>query len=513
MKISVIIIHWNNRELLEQQLVLLSSGKELELIVVDNASTESLSSLTKKFSNVQFIQNTLNRGFAFACNQGRRVASGEWLLYLNPDVVIEAAQIKRMVEYAQVNHFAAVSPRFGSLDYQKPVPSWLSVLTEFSPLGKLIPLAGLGQRTLVGGCLLIQSQILEEIHGWDERFFLWFEDSDLSARLIDSGYTYGFIDDESIQHLGGTSFSQLGDQEKRDIFFHSLQMYADKHFSSFGKSFVNIISRRYTKKRLLVSDQNVSASIVVPNMKCELLEDFLKKNIKFFIFNCQELIIVTSCENYESLRTTYPEVIFIYQAKNRGFAHTVNVGLHRARGRVLGTINDDVLLNSQWLTRIENEFSHTQDIGSVTPIVRKVDGTVESFGVNVLPFGRADVKTDVQTSTESATFNAAAVVFSREALEHVGLFDEGFESYLEDIDLGMRLNRNGWRNVAISTSEITHFGQQTSRSLNAHKNWLDVKNWWLVMLKNYSFSHWLTNLGPILLERARNFSGYLKALN
>jgi len=512
MNISVVIVHWNSIELLDKQLSCLDLPHSTDIIVVDNASSVSVISLQKKFPNVNFILNVVNRGFAFACNQGLRASTGKWVLFLNPDVEINANQITQMVEYATKYGYVAVSPLFKSKDYQKPLPSLRSILSEFTPLSKVISIHDFANKTLVGGCLVIQREVLESLHGWDERFFLWFEDSDLTKMLQLEHRQYGFYSNSGIGHIGGSTFLYLDDQMKKNIFFHSLNLFSQKYFDLVTSATIKRITQRFMRTKLLVPDINLKVSIVVPNLKFELLESFLNENYRYFDFKTEELILVTSSDQYESLRAKYPEAIFIYQSKNQGFAQTVNTGIRRARGLYIGTVNDDIILNESWLSPILCALTASEKIGSVSPIIKKRDGTIESIGVNVLPIGKAVVLIDIKEVVQSSAFNAAAVVFSREALEDQGLFDEHFESYLEDIDLGLRFSRNGWKNVAICSSSVIHFGQQTSTSMHAYKNWLDVRNWWLVMFKNYTYQDWLNNLVPILIERGRNIAGLLKSL-
>ncbi|MFH1967549.1 MAG: glycosyltransferase, partial [Patescibacteria group bacterium] len=107
--------------------------------------------------------------------------------------------------------------------------------------------------------------------------------------------------------------------------------------------------------------------------------------------------------------------------------------------------------------------------------------------------------------------NAACVLYSRPALDQVGLFDERFGSYLEDIDLSLRLTRAGWQNLVCHEVAVVHQQQASSQTLGWRKNWLDTKNWWLVILKNWSCRQWLKYWPGILLERGRNLSGLIRS--
>lgn len=247
--ITIIIVHWNTPELLKKQLTLLKPDKDLEIIVVDNKSEESVNWVKKDFPNITLIKNTVNQGYAGGCNSGAKGAKGNWLLFLNPDVLITNKQIIEMIGQAKKNNFDAASCEPGSNNYQKPLPSWFSLLIEFTPLNKLYELYNLpagrqALRTLFGGCLLIKNKVLKQLGGWDERFFLWFEDSDLTKRLYDNNYRVGWLNIK-VNHIGGASFKRLEDKNKRKIFFTSMGLYAKKHFSIVGRLVVFLLKIKY----------------------------------------------------------------------------------------------------------------------------------------------------------------------------------------------------------------------------------------------------------------------------
>src|SRR3990167_2851794 len=174
-KITIVIVHWNTPESLKKQIDKLSSSQDIQIVVVDNHSQKSLSWLKARSPSVTLIENEINRGYAFACNED----------------------------------LLAASPVPGSDDYHKPIPTLLSLLAEFSPLGKILPKKNVSDpKTLTGGCLLIKSKLLKKLGGWDERFFLWFEDSDLTLRLLKNGYKIGWLPID-VKHAGGTTFSML----------------------------------------------------------------------------------------------------------------------------------------------------------------------------------------------------------------------------------------------------------------------------------------------------------------
>lgn len=238
--ISAIIIHWNAPELLERQLGGLTCDASIQVIVVDNASSQSLDDLKKQFPGVNWIENDENVGFATACNRGADRAESPWLIFLNPDVQVDADQVLALLEEGKRLKLDALSPRSDADNYQKPIPSGLSLLVEFSPLKRIIPLSLFSSRTLIGGALMIKHEVLAALGGWDEQFFLWFEDSDLSYRLKKAGYATGSVD-STIKHTGGHSVKMLSDHDQKRIFFNSMLLYSNKHFSVIGRFIVKII--------------------------------------------------------------------------------------------------------------------------------------------------------------------------------------------------------------------------------------------------------------------------------
>lgn len=513
-KITLVIVHWNTPDSLSKLLSRVSDSS-LDIIVVDNNSDTSLSNIKNTYRQVRFIENDHNRGYAAACNQGAAHANGDWILFLNPDVDITPQKITDIQDYAQEQNLDACSPEPSSKDYKKPIPSILSLLREFTKLSLIIPPLPT-QHTLFGGGLMIKKEVLMSIGGWDERFFLWFEDSDLSKRLIDHGYSIGWAPVE-IGHSGGETFTLLKDDMKKGIFFTSMYAYADKHFGSFGKYIINTLVHHYTSVHLPLIE-NCSVSLVVPNMEEAQLDFFLKNN-KEAIKEIDDVIIVSSSiedQDVWKYRHTYPRVRFIPIKTNNGFTHTVNLGMRASTGKWVGTLNDDTIIPSKnWTDDMIKKTESVEHVGSLNPKIESPKGIVESFGVSVLKHGKAKplVKKTSNTPFEVDASNAAAVLYARKALQKVGLFDTLFGSYLEDIDLSLRLKKKGWKNIVVPDVRIVHYGQQTSKKLGVKKQWLDFKNWILVIAKNWTLSDLIRYFPHIIIERLRNLSGIIKSLS
>lgn len=247
-KVSLIVIHWNTPESLNKQLTLLAQhDKSIEIIIVDNFSEKDVrKKLSIRSSRAdRIVLNNENVGFAAAANIGAKLAKGEWLLFLNPDVLMSEESVLEFVEHTESAGLDAASPITDDPNYNKPLPTPWSLTAEFSPLHRIVPQKIFNPSSLIGGCLLIKKTILDGVGGWDEDFFLWFEDSDLTKRLLTKGHKIGRVE-ATMQHSGGESFKKLPEKKRRELFFQSMKTYAQKHFSRVGKSVVELLSMRFT---------------------------------------------------------------------------------------------------------------------------------------------------------------------------------------------------------------------------------------------------------------------------
>lgn len=517
---SVVIVHWNSVSVLQAQLAVLATFID-DIIVVDNNSTAFDKKILADFPSVRLVQNPYNRGFGAACNQGAVLAKHHWLLFLNPDATVTEENLADWLEKMQEAGLVASSPVSES-NYMKPVPTPLSLLVEFSPVGKILPLHIFGSPTLVGGLLLIQTTVFRSIGGYDERFFMWFEDSDLTRRLLDQKHAIGRLP-IPVTHQGGGSVKQLSQKLHRQLFFTSMRVYARKHFCFFGRKIVEIVARRFDSSQLLPTCNPELISVVVPNIRAELLNAFVQQ-IPTTEASTEYMVVTTSLgvDELWRYRAKWPLVRWIILEKPLGFASTVNIGLRAAAGSYCGTVNDDVSFPSQVFTELRATAEKSQKkAGSINPAILNSDDLIESIGVSVLPKGKALVneggglyseylaKNPAKILEVNAT-NAACVLYSKEALEAAGIFDERFGSYLEDIDLSLRLDRKGYLNLVVPYISILHQKHQTTKTFGKYKHYLDWKNWMLLIAKNWSLQSFVRHLPSIMLERLRNTWALIK---
>lgn len=265
MTLSVIIVNWNTKDLLRQCLNSIyqhTSGLDFEVIVVDNGSSDgSVEMIRNDFPQVVLIANQQNLGFAKANNLGfekSRSTLPEYVLFLNSDTLIKENSFLKMVEIFKNNKtIGALSAKLiypnGQFqeEFYRKFPSlsqtfWLYLL----PLNRLtFKINFLKQRYLTsingeksgqindlnlpGACLMIPSEILKKVGLWDENFWIWLEDVDLSWRIKMAGYKLCYLAETEIIHFGGASFAQWDSFKMIYNFRLSYLKYFQKHKGKF----------------------------------------------------------------------------------------------------------------------------------------------------------------------------------------------------------------------------------------------------------------------------------------
>ena len=220
--VSIVIVSFNNKDTLENTLnSIYEKIKEtnFEVIVVDNASKEDNVNMIKaKFADVKLIENKTNKGFAHACNQGAKIAEGDYLLFANSDIILMGNPVQTMVkEIEAMENIGLLGLQLRNEDgsYQPSFyafPSLIRRLIELIGLKNvLLKLRREKSNTLSfpkevdivkGAFFMIRKQLFEKHKGFDDDYFMYVEDADLSYRIKKGGYQNYVIDTENIIHLG-----------------------------------------------------------------------------------------------------------------------------------------------------------------------------------------------------------------------------------------------------------------------------------------------------------------------
>ena len=232
--VSVCIVNWNTRELLDACLSCLrdNAGElALQAIVVDNASTDgSADMVQKQHPWVTLVANQENRFYAAANNQALKLAAGPFKLLLNPDIVVPPGSLETLLgSMAEHERAGAVAPRLrepeGAIQRScRTFPSPEMVWWEALGLSRAFPRHPVFAAYRMGwwdydcerrvdqpmaSALLLRGQALNEIGLFDEQFPMFFNDVDLCQRLWDAGWQVWFTPAAEMTHHGGASTRQV----------------------------------------------------------------------------------------------------------------------------------------------------------------------------------------------------------------------------------------------------------------------------------------------------------------
>ena len=255
--VSVVIVTYNSADVLPACLDSLHGQGASAVIVVDNCSTDATVSEASSREGVQLVLLERNAGFAAANNRGLALVRTPYVLFLNPDTSYSSnATVSHLTQFLQEHPRAAVvGPRllrpngevqryaFGadpSLPYL--LRRGLARLLVHRPLHDWSTTT---QRVdwVAGTCLLARSDAMRAVGGWDEGFFMYFEDADLCRRLRAHGWEVWYDPRVHTTHSGGQA--DYGDVRRRQVYYRSLLHYYRKHFGLLAWAVLGTVLRPY----------------------------------------------------------------------------------------------------------------------------------------------------------------------------------------------------------------------------------------------------------------------------
>ncbi len=231
--LSVLIVNWNVRDLLRrclQSVIAHSSTVPLEIIVVDNGSTDGSGEMVRtEFPQVYLIANPDNRGFPAANNQGLAVARGRYVLLLNPDTEVMGAALETMVAFADAHpDVGVVGPQLLNPDgtvqsSRRRFPTLATALFESTWLQPCAPRRLLARYYVLdrpdneiqdvdwvtGAALMARREAIEQVGPLDEGFFMYSEELDWCRRFRRAGWRVVYLPTARIVHYVGKSSEQV----------------------------------------------------------------------------------------------------------------------------------------------------------------------------------------------------------------------------------------------------------------------------------------------------------------
>lgn len=237
-KLTLVIVNYNTRDFLQHCLKSIRThAPDAQVIVVDNDSRDDSPGMVRReFPVVELIEMGRNAGFAAANNVGIAHARGDYIVLFNSDAALVDRALDRCVQWLDERPWiGAASPRLVGVDDQPqscfyPFPRLSSMLREAF---RLPPRSSHGDTEdegwLAGTALVIRRLALESIGGGlDESFWMYWEDCDLSARLLAAGWRLAAFDGGWIRHHGGASGGGLDSNRRADL--HAWYVYGKHHW-------------------------------------------------------------------------------------------------------------------------------------------------------------------------------------------------------------------------------------------------------------------------------------------
>lgn len=223
--ISIIIVNyrgWDSLRLCLDSIVAINGNNlSLDVIIVDNQSNDGeLAAFEEKYPKFRFVLNSGNHGFAHGCNTGVKLAKGEYFLFINPDTIVSGKAIQKLLETvklhsdyyivscSQIREDGRVDLPFGFF------PSLITLTGFLRWIYKIVNKKRL-RRTIYsdsniifpdwvsGSVMMITKGNFEKIGGWNERYWLYFEDVDICKRASNAGGKVALIRAAKIKHFHG----------------------------------------------------------------------------------------------------------------------------------------------------------------------------------------------------------------------------------------------------------------------------------------------------------------------
>jgi len=266
--LDIIIVNWNSGRQLHQCLASIACVNQdifilSRVCVVDNASKDgSLDGIEEYNFPIRVIHNEQNRGFAAACNQSARASQSDYLLFLNPDVMLSENAITVPIAFMEQPE----NKRVGIVGIQLlddsgdvartcahfPTPGrFCAIMLGLNMLSSRLFLDHFMEEwdhnenrvvdQLIGAFFLVHRSLFEDLGGFDERFFVYFEDVDFSYQAWKEGWHSVYLAEAQAYHKGGGTSQQIKDRR----LFYSLRsriLYGYKHFSWWSATGVTLMT-------------------------------------------------------------------------------------------------------------------------------------------------------------------------------------------------------------------------------------------------------------------------------
>jgi GT2 family glycosyltransferase/tetratricopeptide (TPR) repeat protein len=517
---TVVIVTYNSEATIGDCLRSLSKTlrRHDEVILIDNDSRDLTCDQIRTYieTDKQFKLhcNSTNRGYAQAANQGAKLGTQPFIVFLNPDTIVTPQWLDRLIFHLQPAKRAAVGPLSNYVAGLQKVDHYLpGNVGEHCGADRLMhTLWRQNQRQcvqtklLVGFCLMVKRSRFESIGGMDEHLFLGNDDLDLSWRLQGAGYELVVAKDTMVFHKGQVSFASEPQAMTNRLTEESTDYLYYKLVRHYGLGQVPtpqaLWAMDWFKPTCQFNADRPLASIVILTWNQldytrQCVDSLFKHTHSAF-----ELIIIDNgstdgtleyVQELDRAHTACIRIETIANSNNVGFAKGCNQGLAVSRGDYLILLNNDVVLTSQWLQRLTRAMENHPHLGLVGPMTNYVSGpqriTNPSYDVNTLngleKYAHRHAETYDGLIESNWRIAGFCMLMRRAVMEKIGGLDERYAiGNFEDDDFCARAHLAGYKAAVIKDCYLHHYGGRTfvgnqiDYDARMNANWTVFKQKW-----------------------------------
>lgn len=253
-RLSIVIVNYQSKDYLKACLASIFKQAENtfpEITVVNNDEKENVLALKEDFPEIKIIEAKKNIGFGKGANLGAASSHGEWLMFLNPDTELFSDCAKIFPLFEKDNRVGIIGPKL--VDENNVLQEWIAG-TEITLFSLIRNKLGFGQSKKIwesavsreadwvsGAALAIRRDLFEELGGFDEKIFMYFEDIDLCKRVRAAGRKIIYFPEEKIKHLCGKSSANKKIQKKN--YYAAQDYYFRKHYGRIYASLARFLRK------------------------------------------------------------------------------------------------------------------------------------------------------------------------------------------------------------------------------------------------------------------------------
>jgi GT2 family glycosyltransferase/Flp pilus assembly protein TadD len=514
-KTSIVIVTYNSAADIQKCVESISSHTALpyELIIIDNCSVDGTRDYLKTLKQAKIILNSQNLGFSKGCNQGIEAAKGKYIVLLNPDTIVTRDWDARLISHFQAG-VGAVGPVSnyvaGKQKYEFYLQERLTKLEDIQNLSQKLYLQnkgkGLETKLLIGFCMMIKREAIDDVGMLDEVLFLGNDDLDFSLRLQNKGYRLLVATDTFIYHKGQASFASEPEEKTSALVQASTDALYRKLENQYGNGKIPTSEELwdmgwFEPSQTVQAANKLTSIVILTHNQIEYTRKCLASVFKHTP-ESYELIIVDNgstdgtIEYLESAvrnQTSDIRVRILRNNNNLGFAAGNNQGMAAAQGDYILLLNNDVVVTNGWLDRLISCAEKDPAIGLVGPRSNYVAGPQRvaevSYDLNSLTglnqFAEEFIRQNKGQSQNQWRIVGFCMLIKRQVVEKIGGLDVRYgPGNFEDDDFCIRAKLAGFKAQIAEDCFVHHFGGKTfsgakmdyQASLN--KNWEIFKQKW-----------------------------------